>query len=359
MVNSLWLELGSKPVLSESQELHSTRNLIIWESTQRYQHRLYDLSVIMRLPPLPSIREIIRLYGLRAEKQLSQNFILDLNLTDKIIRQAGSLKDASVCEVGPGPGGLTRSILKHGAADVLVVEKDGRFLPSLEILKEASQGKLRIVQDDILGYNMETAFPEVGRHDWDGDFPNVHIIGNLPFNVSTPLIIKWLEAVSNQNGPFIYGRSNMLLTFQKEVAERLVAGPNDPQRSRLSIMAQYLCKVKLCFVIPGKACVPPPDVDIGVVHFSPLVVPQIRVPFKLVEKLVRHIFHFRQKYCEKGVMTLFPYDRSDLTKEMFEMSEVHPTQRPFALTMHEFARLSHSYLNICNRVPGIFEYCYR
>ncbi|PIK57004.1 putative dimethyladenosine transferase 1, mitochondrial [Apostichopus japonicus] len=274
----------------------------------------------MRLPPLPTIREIIRLYGLRAEKQLSQNFILDLNLT---------------------------------------VEKDGRFLPSLELLREASEGKVRIIKDDILKYDMETAFPDIPKQDWNGDIPNIHIIGNLPFNVSTPLIINWLEAVSNQNGPFTYGRSNMLLTFQKEVAERLVARPNDPQRSRLSIMAQYLCKVKLSFTIPGKAFVPPPDVDVGVVHFTPRIDPQIKVPFKLVEKLVRHTFHFRQKHCEKGVMTLFPYDRSDLTQEMFETSEVHPTLRPFNLTMDDFARLSYAYLHICNRIPGIFEYNYR
>lgn len=313
----------------------------------------------MRLPPLPTIREIIRLYGLRAEKQLSQNFILDLNLTDKIVRQAGNLQGASVCEVGPGPGGLTRSILKQGAADVLVVEKDDRFLPSLELLREASEEKLRIAHDDILRYNLETAFPKIPKSDWHGEPPNVHVIGNLPFNVSTPLIIKWLEAVANQSGLFIYGRSKMLLTFQKEVAERIVAGVDSPQRSRLSIMSQYLCEVKLCFVIPGKACVPPPDVDIGVVLFTPLIEPQIQVPFKMVEKVVRQVFHYRQKYCRRGIASLFPYDRSDLAEEMFELSDVHPTRRPTSLTMEDFAKLCYTYQNICKRIPGIFEYYYR
>ncbi|KAG7276595.1 hypothetical protein CRUP_024316 [Coryphaenoides rupestris] len=151
-----------------------------------------------RLPPLPTIGEVIKLYKLRAAKQLSQNFLLDLRLTDKIVRQAGNLKGAHVCEVGPGPGGLTRSILKGGGrADVLA-------LP----------------------------WPEP---------PNLHIIGNLPFSVSTPLIIKWLEQVANRSGPFAFGRTGLTLTFQKEVAERLTASTASRQRSRLSVMAQYLC----------------------------------------------------------------------------------------------------------------------
>ncbi|XP_038044098.1 dimethyladenosine transferase 1, mitochondrial-like [Patiria miniata] len=313
----------------------------------------------LRLPPLPTIRDIIRLYGLRAERQLSQNFLLDLKLTDKIVRQAGKLAGAHVCEVGPGPGGITRSILNQGAVSLTVVEKDRRFLPSLQMLSEAAEERLKVIHGDILKFNMEEAFPTDLKRDWQEDPPGFHIIGNLPFNVSTPLIIRWLEALSNHSGPFIFGRTRMLLTFQKEVAERLVAPVKDPQRSRLSIMAQHLCEVKHCFTIPGAAFVPKPDVDVSVVHFTPLKEPLIDLPFKLVEKVVRSVFHFRRKYCRRGVESLFPLERPDLTDEVFQKTDIDPMRRPMTLTMEEFNLICHAYNNICLRIPGIQEYNYR
>uniref|UniRef100_UPI00398E5432 dimethyladenosine transferase 1, mitochondrial n=1 Tax=Pristiophorus japonicus TaxID=55135 RepID=UPI00398E5432 len=316
--------------------------------------------ISFRLPPLPTIGEIIKLYKLRAEKQLSQNFLLDLRLTDKIVRQAGNLRNSCVCEVGPGPGGITRSILNAGIAKLLVVEKDTRFIPGLQLLAEAAPGKMCIVHGDILTYKMERAFPKQFQNEWEDGPPNVHIIGNLPFSVSTPLIIKWLENIANRNGPFVFGRTQMTLTFQKEVAERLTASTGSRQRSRLSVMAQYLCNVKSCFTIPGRACVPKPKVDVGVVHFTPLVGPQINQPFKLVEKVVRCVFSFRRKYCRRGVEILFPeIQRSQLTERMFCTADVDPTRRPTELTIPQFRSLCDAYSQLCNENQNLFTYNFR
>ncbi|XP_061103705.1 dimethyladenosine transferase 1, mitochondrial [Conger conger] len=313
-----------------------------------------------RLPPLPTIGEIIRLYNLRAEKQLSQNFLLDLRLTDKIVRQAGNLKGAHVCEVGPGPGGLTRSILNAGVADLLVVEKDTRFIPGLQLLSEAAPGKVRIIHGDIRNYRMDRGFPSFIPRKWEDEPPNLHIIGNLPFSVSTPLIIKWLENISNRNGPFHFGRTQMTLTFQKEVAERLAASTGSSQRSRLSVMAQHLCKVKICFTIPGRAFNPKPQVDVGVVHFTPLTEPQIQQPFKLVEKVVRNVFQFRRKRCYRGIEMLFPEARRlELTDVMLKTADVDHTLLPTQLSISHFRALSDAYGRICAENPGLATYEFR
>lgn len=313
-----------------------------------------------RLPPLPTIGEIIKLFKLRAEKQLSQNFLLDLKLTDKIVRKAGELKDAHVCEVGPGPGGITRSILNAGVAELLLVEKDPRFIPGLQMLAEAAPGKVRIVQGDILTYKLEKTFPMHLMKNWEDDPPDIHIIGNLPFSVSTPLIIKWLENISKRDGPFSYGRTQMTLTFQKEVAERLVAGIGTKQRSRLSIMSQHLCTVHKCFTIPGKAFVPKPEVDVTIVHFTPLVQPKIEQPFKLVEKVVRSVFQFRRKYCHQGVRILFPEaERLEKAEQMLMLADVDPTLRPTQLSMFHFKSLCDVYRKMCEDDPKLFAYNYR
>ncbi|XP_069392476.1 dimethyladenosine transferase 1, mitochondrial isoform X2 [Paralichthys olivaceus] len=286
--------------------------------------------------------------------------IMCFRILDKIVRQAGSLRDAHVCEVGPGPGGLTRSILNAGATDLLVVEKDTRFIPGLKLLSEAAPGRLRIVHGDILTYRMDRGFPSNISKPWEGDPPNLHIIGNLPFSVSTPLIIKWLEDIANRSGPFIYGRTRLTLTFQKEVAERLTASTGSRQRSRLSVMAQYLCTVRNCFTIPGRAFVPKPEVDVGVVHFSPLVQPQIQQPFKLVEKVVRNIFQFRRKHCHKGVEKLFPEARRiELTQQMMQQADVDPILRPTELTIPHIKALADSYAHLCSREPSLLRYEYR
>ncbi|NP_001126887.1 dimethyladenosine transferase 1, mitochondrial [Pongo abelii] len=313
-----------------------------------------------RLPPLPTIREIIKLLRVQAAKQLSQNFLLDLRLTDKIVRKAGNLTNAYVYEVGPGPGGITRSILNADVAELLVVEKDTRFVPGLQMLSDAAPGKLRIVHGDVLTFKVEKAFSESLKRPWEDDPPDVHIIGNLPFSVSTPLIIKWLENISCRDGPFVYGRTQMTLTFQKEVAERLAANTGSKQRSRLSVMAQYLCNVRHIFTIPGRAFVPKPEVDVGVVHFTPLIQPKIEQPFKLVEKVVQNVFQFRRKYCHRGLRMLFPEaQRLESTGRLLELADVDPTLRPCQPSISHFKSLCDVYRKMCDEDPQLFAYNFR
>nr|XP_060609602.1 dimethyladenosine transferase 1, mitochondrial isoform X2 [Anolis sagrei ordinatus] len=275
---------------------------------------------MFRLPPLPTIGEVIKLFKLRAVKQLSQNFLLDLRLTDKIARSAGNLKDAYVCEVGPGPGGITRAILNAGVTELLLVEKDPRFIPGLQMLSDAAPGKVRVVHGDILTYKLGQAFPNHLIKNWEDDPPDLHIIGNLPFSVSTPLIIKWLENVSKRDGPFRYGRTQLTLTFQKEVGE----------------------------------------VDVTVVHFTPLVQPKIEQPFKLVEKVVQSVFQFRRKYCHHGIRILFPEaTRLEKAEQMLMLADVDPTLRPAQLSMFHFKNLCDVYRKMCDEDPSLFAYNYR
>lgn len=209
--------------------------------------------VVGRLPPLPSVSDLVKLYKLKAIKQLSQNFLMDEKLTNKIVKAAGRLEDFYVCEVGPGPGGITRSILAKNPKQLILIEKDKRFASPLNILKQSCpKGMVDIYWGDVLSFEMSKLFPEEARRDWD-DYCPIHVIGNLPFSVSTPLIVRWLDAISKKKNVWEYGRAPLTLTFQLEVAERLVAEVNDEQRSRLSIMAQYLCQVYHKFTIKGKS----------------------------------------------------------------------------------------------------------
>jgi len=315
-----------------------------------------------RLPPLPTIRDLIRIYKLRALKQFSQNFLMDQRLTDKIVRAAGKIEDGYVLEVGPGPGSITRSILSRYPKHLVVVEKDRRFMPSLQILAESTKdfARLDIVRDDILKYRTEFAFPDCPRLEWEDKRANVFLIGNLPFSISTRLLINWYKDISLRRGAWTYGRSSLTLTFQHEVAQRIVAQLGDEQRCRLSIMSQIWTKPEYKFVIPGKAFVPKPDVDVGVVTILPLKQPLTTLPFDLVEKVVRHIFSMRQKYCRRGIETLYPpVVQDELTAKTFAMAQVDPEVRPFQLSVEECVKLAEAYNKIIEEHPTYAEYNYR
>lgn len=315
-----------------------------------------------RLPPLPTIRDLVRMYKLQAIKQLSQNFLMDERLTDKIVRAAGKIAGHHVLEVGPGPGGITRSIIRQSPAHLVLVEKDRRFLPTLELLAEAADGhtKMDIHIDDILRYPIETAFPTAAQHDWHGPRAPIHLIGNLPFAISTRLLINWLHDISLRRGAWSLGRTPMTLTFQKEVAERIVAPILSPQRCRLSVMSQIWTRPDFRFEIPGRAFVPKPDVDVGVVTFIPYQVPLTTLPFGVVERVMRHIFSMRQKYCRRGVSNLYPEEmRDEWTHRTFVAADVDPESRSFQLSVQECLRVAQAYNDLMLEYPEIGSFNYR
>lgn len=316
-----------------------------------------------RLPPMPTIRDIIKIFKLSAIKQLSQNFIMDEQLTARIVKAAGNIENHYVLEVGPGPGSITRSILRKSPKHLVVVEKDRRFMPTMNLLAEAvAPGiKMDIYRDDILKFQInEKIFPDTAACEWDGPQPPLHLIGNLPFAISTRLLINWLKDVSLQRNAWMFGRTPMTLTFQKEVGVRIVAPPMHEERCRLSVMSQIWTRPSFRFLIPGKAFVPKPEVDVAVVRLDPLRQPLTTLPFDLVEKVIRHIFSMRQKYVRRGIANLYPEDgRIELTKETFEKADVDPLARSFQLSNEECLRLASAYNDQVTRDPDIADYNYR
>ncbi|KAF9335129.1 Dimethyladenosine transferase 1, mitochondrial [Podila minutissima] len=284
-----------------------------------------------KLPPLPPIRDLIRVYGLSADQKFSQNFILDKNVTDTIVQHAKiSVKDDLVVEVGPGPGLLTRSILDAGAKRVVVVEKDARFVPTLQQLAEASDHRLGFIMGDALTLDHSEIFKKAAtipnfeqsvssldiassasispvseslteseEGNWtplDDRHATVRLLGNLPFGIASPLLIQWLKMMALRQGIFQGdNRVSMTLMFQKEVAERIVAKPNSEHRSRLSVMAQSICDVKMAYKLPAGVFVPKPKVDAAVVHFERKMEPLVPGSLDRLEDVARFYFNKRRK----------------------------------------------------------------
>ena len=174
------------------------------------------------------------------------------------------------------------------------------FLLFQYLNKALGEDLVDIYHGDVLKFDMTNIFPEHLITPWDGEHPNIHIIGNLPFNVSTPLVFQWIRDISMRSGAWRYGRVPMTLTFQHEVAERMVAPIMNKQRSRMSIITQNWCDLRFDYSINGKAFVPPPDVNVGVVCFEPRNEPIVDVSYEHLNKVVRNIFHYRQKYVHRG-----------------------------------------------------------
>ena len=200
---------------------------------------------------LPPLKEVLREHGLLADKRFGQHFLLDLNITRKIARLAAPFDGCTVIEVGPGPGGLTRGLLDEGAERVLAIEMDPRFIPLLSDLAATSGGRLQVLEADALKVDEHRALAGLG---WSGP---IKIVSNLPYNVGTPLLIRWLMAPE----PPV----SLTLMFQKEVAERIVAAPGADAYGRLSVITQAVAQVRLAMTLPARAFTPPPKVESAVV----------------------------------------------------------------------------------------------
>ncbi|MET0268818.1 MAG: 16S rRNA (adenine(1518)-N(6)/adenine(1519)-N(6))-dimethyltransferase RsmA [Sphingomonas sp.] len=237
-------------------------------------------------PPLPPLRDVIARHGLSASKALGQNFLLDGQLLDRIARVPGPLDGATVYEVGPGPGGLTRALLGAGAR-VVAVERDDRCLSALAELGDAYPGRLRVIAEDALKID------EAGEAG-----AGAHIVANLPYNVGTALLVRWLTAP--QWPPFW---ASLTLMFQKEVAERIVARPGADAYGRLAILGQWRSRATLAFTVHRSAFVPPPKVTSAVVHLVPAAQPE-GVAIATVEALTAAAFGQRRKMLRQSLKGL-------------------------------------------------------
>jgi 16S rRNA (adenine1518-N6/adenine1519-N6)-dimethyltransferase len=267
---------------------------------------------------LPPLREVIAAHGLSAKKSLGQNFLFDLNLTRRIARAAGPLEDTTIYEVGPGPGGLTRALLTEGAAKVVAVERDERCIPALEEIASAYPGRLEIVRGDALTLDERTLFN-------DG---LVRVAANLPYNVGTALLVKWLTA--SEWPPFW---QSLTLMFQREVAERIVAKPDSEHYGRLSVLAQWRATAKILFDVSRSAFVPPPSVTSSIVRLEPLAEPVAPANLRDLEKVTQAAFGQRRKMLRQSLKAL-------LGEDAIRAAGIDPTARAETLSVADFAGLA-------------------
>ena len=268
---------------------------------------------------LPPLKDVISKHKLSAKKSLGQNFLLDLNLTSKIARYAGNLEQSDVLEIGPGPGGLTRSLLNEGARKVVAIEKDTRCIAALEEVQSQFSEKLKIVQGDALS----TEVRQYLTHP-------VQIIANLPYNVGTELLVRWLNSTT---WPSFW--QSMTLMFQKEVANRIVASPGSKAYGRLSVMAQWRCNTKIAFNIPATAFTPPPKVESSIVHFEALKKPRFPAEVNKLEFVVSKAFNQRRKMLRGALKGHF----KNVEEGLLAIGVV-PTKRAENVTIQEFCLMA-------------------
>jgi 16S rRNA (adenine1518-N6/adenine1519-N6)-dimethyltransferase len=268
------------------------------------------------LASLPPLREVIARHGIAARRRLGQNFILDLNLTRRIARAAGGLDRGSVVEIGPGPGGLTRALLAEGAAHVVAIERDPRCLAALGELAAAFPGRLEVIEGDAL--EVDPAAITVAPR---------RIVANLPYNIATALLLRWLDRIGDYE--------SLILMFQREVAERLVAAPRSPAYGRLSVIVQWLTLPKILFDVPPGAFVPAPKVTSSVVSLVPRDAPLAPAEKATLERVTAAAFGQRRKMLRSSLKSL-----GVPVEPLLAAAEVAPTARAEELSVAEFCALA-------------------
>ncbi len=268
---------------------------------------------------LPPLRDVIRSHDLVAKKQLGQNFLLDLNLTAKIARSAGDLSHCDVLEVGPGPGGLTRGLLAEGARRVVAIEKDPRALPALAEIAGAYPGRLEVLLGDALELDLAKQLT-----------PPFKIVANLPYNVGTELLIRWLTP---EHWPPLW--SSLTLMFQREVSERIVAKPRTEHYGRLALLAQYRCEARIVMTLPPEAFTPAPKVHSAVVQLTALPEPRFPCDFRVLQRVTAMAFNQRRKMLRASLKGLRP----DI-EPVLESVGIPPTSRAEEIGLEGFCALA-------------------
>jgi 16S rRNA (adenine1518-N6/adenine1519-N6)-dimethyltransferase len=271
---------------------------------------------------LPPLRDIIRDLGLTARKSLGQNFLLDFNLTRRIARAAGPLEGATIVEVGPGPGGLTRALLMEGASRVIAIEKDERCLPALADIAAAYPGRLEIIAGDA----REVDF---GALDVSGP---ARIVANLPYSVGTPLLIGWLKTE-----PWPPWFDRLVLMFQREVALRIVAKPGSKDFGRLAVLSQWRTDPRILLTLPAAAFTPRPKVDSSLVEFVPKEAPQPACDVTMLERVTAAAFGQRRKMLRSSLRQIAPD-----AEELLQGLGIDPKRRAEELQIGDFCRIANA-----------------
>jgi 16S rRNA (adenine1518-N6/adenine1519-N6)-dimethyltransferase len=274
------------------------------------------------LDDLPPLREVIREHGLSALKSLGQNFLLDLNLTARIARASGELKDALVIEVGPGPGGLTRALLALGA-HVIAIERDARCIAALHEVAAHYPGRLEVVEGDALAIDMAAL----------ADGRRARVVANLPYNIATPLLIGWL---SHEPWPPWY--DSLTLMFQREVAERIVAAPGSEHYGRLGVLTGWRASARIAFDVAPSAFVPPPKVTSSVVHIVPRAAP-LPCERRALERITEAAFGQRRKMLRQSLKSL-----GVEASALLEAASVEPTARAEEIPVEGFVALANAWV---------------
>ena len=268
---------------------------------------------------LPPLRDVIATHELSARKSLGQNFLLDLNLTAKIARQAGDLTQCDVLEIGPGPGGLTRGLLAEGARRVLTIEKDRRCIPALAEIAAHYPDRLQVIEGDALDIDPLSHLT-----------PPIRVAANLPYNVGTELLVRWLTP--KEWPPFW---QTLTLMFQKEVAERIVATPGSKAYGRLALLASWRADAKIAIHLPPSAFTPPPKVSSAVVHITALDKPRFDADAKTLERVVAVAFNQRRKMLRAALKGVAP----DIEDRLIAAG-LKPTDRAEQIPLEGFCALA-------------------